>query len=464
MSRLRGGFDGEVDPLMQELTSSARADVVITAEDLEVSTAHVRMLRAVDLIDQVTAAKILDGLARIGREYETGDWRPTTEYDDVHMAVEARLTELVGEAGRCMHLARSRNDQVATDVRLWLRRRLDALVGAVEQLVATLVDRIEVEGREIIPGYTHLQRGQPILLGHHLLAHAWALLRDAERLADARRRANRSPLGACAMAGTSHPIDRQLAADLLGFEGPVENAMDAVASRDHLQEAVAGCALLMGHLSRMAAELVLWSSTELGLVRLADVHSTGSSIMPNKRNPDGAELIRGKAGRVFGHLQSLLVLTKGLPMAYNRDLQEDREATTDALAQTEVCLRLMDAMWHHLEIVPGRFEAELAGDPSLATDLADDLAARGIPFREAHEAVARLVRWCADQGGGLELADGGAARHFHPQLPADLGPWLDPRRAVERRSSFGGTAWSEVQRQAMVIRGRLGRPGSEVPS
>ncbi|MGD8440538.1 MAG: argininosuccinate lyase, partial [Holophagae bacterium] len=293
---------------------------------------------------------------------------------------------------------------------------------------------------------------QPILLGHHLLAHAWALTRDAGRFTDARRRADRCPLGAAAMAGTSHPIDRQRTSELLGFAAPVDNAMDAVAARDHLQETAAACAIAMGHLSRIAAELVLWSSTEFRLVTVDEVHATGSSIMPNKRNPDGAELVRGKAARVFADVQTLLTLTKGLPMAYNRDLQEDREPMVDAVEQTLGCLRLTAAMWLRLEVHADRFEDELVGDPSLATELADLLVERGVPFREAHEVIGRLVLWCEQRGGGLELVDRDAATEIHPLLPDDLSPWLDPRAAVERRTSLGGTAWSEVERQIATLR------------
>jgi argininosuccinate lyase len=337
-------------------------------------------------------------------------------------------------------------------MRLWLCRRLDRLDAALVELIATLLDRVEADGRTVIPGYTHLQRGQPILLGHHLLAHAWAFSRDRERLAGARDRADRCPLGACAMAGTGHPIDRDRTAELLGFAAVLDNAMDAVAARDHLQEAAAACAILQTNLSRLAEETVLWSSTELGLVRLGDAHATGSSIMPQKRNPDAAELVRGKTGRVLGDLQALLVMVKGLPMAYNRDLQEERAPLVDCLVQTTDSVRLTAAMWRHAEINHDRFEAELYGDPALATELADALVERGVPFREAHEAVGRMVRWCEQHGGGLELLDGGQGRRVHDALPEHLGELLDPRAAAERRTSRGGTAWVEVERQVRVLR------------
>jgi argininosuccinate lyase len=372
------------------------------------------------------------------------------------MAVEARLTDLVGEVGGKLHTARSRNDQVATDVRLWLKRRLGALAAAVGDLIATLLDRVETDGQVLMPGYTHLQRGQPILLGHHLLAHAWALSRDLERIQDVIERVDRCPLGAGALAGTPHPINRQQTAQLLGFSGPIENAMDAVASKDHLQETVSVCAICMSTLSRMAEEIVLWSSAEFAFIRLDERHTTTSSIMPQKRNPDGAELIRGEAGMVFGHLQALLTLTKAMPLAYNRDLQQERKPLIESVLRTTASVQLLAAMWGKLDVNMARFEGELFGDFSLATELADLLVERGVPFREAHGITARAVKWCEEQGGNLELLDGGAAQQFHPDFPSDLGLWLDPRAAVERRTSFGGTASPEIERQSLLLRKLVG--------
>jgi argininosuccinate lyase len=455
MSTLRGRFAGELDELMQAFASSTTMDLEIADEDIRGSRAHAAMLGRVGVLSADDAAAIDGGLARIGQELAAGTWRPGDEHEDLHMAVEARLVELIGEPGLRLHTARSRNDQVATAVRLWLRRRLDDLDRSLAELVATLLDRVEADGRTLIPGYTHLQRAQPVLLGHHLVAHAWALTRDRDRVAGARHRCNLSPLGACALAGTSHPIDRDDTASALGFAGIVDNAMDAVAARDHLQEAAATCAITMGTLSRMAAELILWSSAEHRLVRLADHLSTGSSIMPQKRNPDAAELVRGKAGRVFANLQALLTLVKGLPLAYNRDLQEDRAPVTDALNQTIACVRIMAAMWGTLEVDRSRFDSELDGDFILATELADCLVERGVAFRDAHAAVGRAVSWCEAQGGNLTLLDGGRAAQFHSAFPEDLGPWLDPRAAAERRTSRGGTAWAEVVRQVALLREAL---------
>ncbi|MCZ6726281.1 MAG: argininosuccinate lyase [Acidobacteria bacterium] len=450
MSRLRDRFDEPVSPAMERFASSLDVDLDMVAEDLTASKAHARMLGEVGVLATDEVEQLLGGLERIGSEFVAGEFVPTTSDEDIHMAVERRLTELVGEVGGKLHTARSRNDQVATDVRLWLKARLARLSEALNGLVSALVARTESDGRILMPGYTHLQRGQPILLGHHLLAHAWAVDRDRQRVAAATSRVDASPLGAGAMAGTPHAIDRRRTAELLGFGGVVENAMDAVAARDHMQEVAAVCAIAVTHLSRMAAELVLWSSAEFAFVRLADAHTTGSSIMPQKRNPDAVELVRGKTGRVYGDLMSLLTLTKGLPMSYNRDLQEDRRPLFDAVTTTIDSVELMIEIWSSLELAAERFTAELAGDPSLATELADALAETGMPFRQAHRAVARLMAELAaaertlDTLTDAELEGLGLEPH-HRAL-------LDPRAAAERRTSLGGTSWSEIERQIALLR------------
>jgi argininosuccinate lyase len=452
MSLLRQLFDAPEDDLIRAFASSIEIDRWIAEEDIEGSIAHVTMLGEVGVLPEDEAAILVNGLKQILKELQKGGWAPDESQEDIHMAVEARLTELVGEIGAKLHTARSRNDQVATDVRLWLKRRLATLAASVRELISALLHRVESDGRVLIPGYTHLQRGQPISLGHHLLAHAWALSRDLDRITGATARVDRSPLGACALAGTPHPINRRRSADLLGFAAPIDNAMDAVASRDHLQEAVAVCAICMSNCSRMAEELVLWSSFEFALVRLDERHTTSSSIMPQKRNPDGAELIRGEAGVVFGHLQALLALTKAMPLAYNRDLQVERKPLVESILRTTAAVRLLTAMWRELEIAAGRFESELFGDFSLATELADLLVTRGVPFRNAHSAVAKAVAWCEEQGGNLSLLDDGAATKFHPEFPGDLKAWLDPRASVERRNSEGGTASREIDRQVSRLR------------
>jgi argininosuccinate lyase len=456
MSLLRGLFDGDEDDLFRAFASSLEMDLWIAEEDIEGSIAHVTMLGEVGVLTTDEATTLVQGLSQILDELRDGTWSPDESQEDIHMAVEARLTEIVGKVGGKLHTARSRNDQVATDVRLWLKRRLGTLVTAVGDLVTTILDRVESDGQVLLPGYTHLQRGQPILLGLHLLAHAWALCRDLERIQDVMARVDRCPLGAGALAGTPHPINRQQTAELLGFSGPIENAMDAVAAKDHIQETVSACAICMSTLSRMAEELVLWSSAEFALIRLDERHTTSSSIMPQKRNPDGAELIRGEAGMVFGHLQALLTLTKAMPLAYNRDLQQERKPLIESVLRTTASVQLLAAMWGRLEVRKLRFESELYGDFSLATELADLLVERGVPFREAHRVVAQAVRWCEEQGGNLTLLNGSAAQQFHPEFPQDLGLWLDPRAAVERRTSLGGTASSEIERQSLLLRKLVG--------
>ncbi len=443
---------------MQRFSESLDVDLLMFEEDIDGSVAHATMLGEVGLLSQSEVALLLDGLEQVRQELRQGSWRPGIELEDIHMAVESRLAEKTGAVAGKLHTARSRNDQVATDLRLWLKKRIAVMDDALVALIAALLERTERDGRCLIPGFTHLQRGQPIWLGHHLLAYAWMLSRDRQRLAHALQRVDLCPLGAGAMAGTPHPIDRQRSAQLLGFAAVQVNAMDAVACRDHLQEVTACCAICATHLSRMAEELVLWSSREFDLVRMGDAYATGSSIMPQKRNPDAAELLRGKTGRVHGALQALLVMVKGLPMAYNRDLQEDRHALFDAVGTTIACLRIAAGMWRSLEINGARYAEELRGDFLLATELADYLASKGVPFREAHHVAGRLVKRCEALGGGFELLDLAKLQRAHPAFEADALTWLEPEAAVERRCSLGGTAWSEVLKQVEMLRGSLPSP------
>jgi len=456
MSLLRGRFDGEANALLLRFASSLEVDLLLLEFDLKGSMAHARMLTEQGILSEADGRAILQGLEEVLHEWRSGDFVPTDEQEDIHMAIEARLTEVIGEPGKKLHTARSRNDQVATAVRLWLKSALGDLLDEMRELHAVLLKRIQEHGRTLMPGYTHSQRGQPIWLGHHLLAHAWALERDSLRVRAALNRTDASPLGACAMAGTPHPIDRNRTAELLGFGSVLENAMDAVSTRDYQIEAVSACATLMAQLSRMAEELVLWSSAEFKFVRLPDHLTSGSSIMPQKRNPDGAELIRGKSASVFGDLQTLLSLVKGLPLAYNRDLQEDRRALMHALTTSTDCVAIMRHLWHDLSIYQERFVVDMVGDFSLATELADHLASNGVAFREAHEIAGQIVRWCEEAGGNLGLLTPERAEAFHPMLKGDLSNLLDPASAAERRTSQGGTAWSEIQRQVALLRQRIG--------
>ena len=443
-----GRFEGGPSAEMQAFSESLDTDMLMWREDIAGSMAHVTMLGEVGLLTSEEAATIRDGLAKVEEDLEAG-WQPDIALEDIHMAVETKLGEHVGALAGKLHTARSRNDQVATDVRLWLRSRLDILDESLARLVGAICDRVEADGRTLVPGFTHLQRGQPIWLGHHLLAHAWSLQRDRERVADVRRRVNRSPLGAAAMAGTPHPIDRARSAALLEFEGVAENAMDAVAARDHLIEAASVATICMVHLSRVSEELVLWSSREFDWIRLGEAWSTGSSIMPQKRNPDAPELVRGKSGRVVGALNALITMTKGLPMAYNRDLQEDRSALFDAMHTTIACVRVTAGCFESMTVKGG---PDLTGDFALTTELADFLAAQGVPFREAHHVAGGLVKLCEDKGqtlADLTLAD---LQRAHPAFTADALTWLDPEAAVERRTSRGGTAWVEIERQLALLR------------
>ncbi|MFT4622969.1 MAG: argininosuccinate lyase [Myxococcota bacterium] len=422
-------------------------DMRMWREDIAGSKAHVAVLRDAGLIDDAERDALLGGLDTVAEELESGAFVPTAEHEDIHMAVESRLTEIVGSVGAKLHTARSRNDQVATDVRLWMRTRLHAVHAELLDLVAALVERVETDGAVLMPGFTHLQRGQPILLGHHLLAHAWAITRDVERTEDALGRLDACPLGAGAMAGTPHPIDRAVAARALGFRRPVPNAMDAVAARDHQLEALSVCAIAMSNLSRIAEELVLWSTSEFAFVRMGDAYATGSSIMPQKRNPDAAELVRGKAGRVIGALQALHVTVKGLPLAYNRDLQEDRYALFDGLETTSASARITAGMFRTLTFAQDRYETELSGDFLLATELADFLATRGVPFRDAHHVAGRVVGHLEARGEDFGDLDLPTLQTFHPRFDAEAIAWLDPRAATERRASLGGTAPSQIAAQ-----------------
>jgi argininosuccinate lyase len=447
-----GRFSGGPAEEMQRFSESLSTDIHMWREDIQGSRAHAQMLESVGILTADERKKIEAGLSVVAEELEAG-WQPGVDQEDVHMAVEGRLLHHIGAVAGKLHTARSRNDQVATDVRLWLRTRIDELDASIGQLVGALATLAETQGRVIVPGYTHLQRGQPIWLAHQLLAHAWSLERDRERLRDARKRVNRSPLGAAAMAGTPHPIDREDSAARLSFDGVMPNAMDAVSARDHVLEVASACAILSTHLSRMAEELVVWSTREFGWVRLSDAWSTGSSIMPQKRNPDAAELVRGRTGRAIGALVSLLTLVKALPLAYNRDLQEDRVSLFPAVESTLACVRVLTGCYSSLEVRGG---PDLTGDFSLTTELADFLASQGVPFREAHHVAGSLVKQCEDAGHGLDALTLEDLQAAHPAFTAEALDWLDPEQAAERRTSLGGTAWVQVERQLKLLKARTG--------
>jgi argininosuccinate lyase len=431
-------------------TVSLAYDQRLFPDDIAGSRAHVRGLGRVGILQRDEVSAVLAALDQVEAELTDGTFRFVESDEDIHTAVERRVTEIAGAAGGKIHTGRSRNDQVATDLRLWCKRELVALAGDVLALQQVLLDRAEAAGDAYLPGYTHLQRAQPVLLAHHLLAHAWALARDVDRLFDARRRLDVSPLGAGALAGSSLPLDPPSVAEDLGFAGVFDNSLDAVSDRDFVAESLFAVTMVAIHLSRMGEEVVLWSSDEFGFVRLDDGYSTGSSMLPQKKNPDIAELARGKAGRVIGDLTGLLATLKGLPIAYNRDLQEDKEPLFDAVDQVRLALRATAGQYATLTMRTDRM-AEAADAPTgAATDLAEFLVRAGTPFRDAHAVVGALVRESVDHGASLsELV---AA---HPDLGPEAAALIEPGVPVTMRTTHGGAGPEAVAAQLERFRARL---------
>jgi argininosuccinate lyase len=450
-----GRFTQPVDERVQRFTASVHFDRRLARHDIQGSLAHARMLAACRILSRADLAAIEKGLARIEREIATGrfEWRP--EAEDVHLNIERRLTALVGDAGKRLHTARSRNDQVATDVRLWLREEIDAIREELAGLMAALLTQAERHAALVMPGFTHLQVAQPVTFGHHLLAYVEMLERDRERLADCRRRVNRLPLGSAALAGTGFRIDRARVARELGFEALCDNSLDAVSDRDFAIEFCSCAALIMAHLSRFGEELVLWSSPRFGFVRLPDRYCTGSSIMPQKKNPDVPELVRGKAGRVFGDLVALLSLMKGQPLAYNRDNQEDKEPLFDAVDTVKESLAVLAGLIEGLEPVPEAMRAAVLEGHATATDLADYLVKKGVPFRDAHEVVARAVREAEQSGRDLAALPLETLQQFSRKIGADALRLLSPEGSIASRRHPGGTAPAQVRRAALLHRKRL---------
>jgi argininosuccinate lyase len=442
-----GRFAEPTDALVERFTASIEVDRQIAEDDLEGSLAHAEMLSAVGLISAEDGATLRDGLLRVRDELRAGTFPWDETLEDVHMNVERRLAALVGAevAGR-LHTARSRNDQVALDERLYLRRTLGAIRGLLLDLEAALVAQGRRHLDTLLPGYTHFQRAQPVRLAHHLLAHREALARDRGRIEGALGRALVSPLGSGALAGTTHPIDRMRVAAALNLPAITANSLDAVADRDALLEAMSAAAISMVHLSRLAEELVLWSSQEMRFCEISDAFTTGSSMMPQKKNPDVAELVRGKTGRVIGDLVALLVTLKGLPLSYNRDLQEDKPALFDALDTWASCLAVTARMIPAVRFDPARMRAALADGFVCATELADHLVARGVPFREAHGVVGAIVAACIAQGRRLEDLSVEEYRRHHAAFGDDVRAWVDPEQAVERRDQPGSPARRWVER------------------
>ena len=434
---------------MQAINASIAFDRRLWAEDIEGSLAHARMLGAVGVLRAEEVAAIEAGLLQVRAEIEAGTFVFRPELEDIHLNIEARLTELAGEAGRRLHTARSRNDQAVTDLRLWVRSALDRADRQARALQAVLIRLAGEHAATVMPGFTHLQAAQPVTFGHHLLAYVEMIGRDRGRFGDARRRLNECPLGAAALAGTGFPVDRDATAAALGFERPMANSIDAVSDRDFVLDYLAAASICAVHLSRLAEELVLWSTWQFGFIRLAEAFTSGSSIMPQKRNPDAAELLRGKSGRVIGHLAAMLVTLKGLPLAYSKDMQEDKEGLFDAADTLELCLEAAAAMLEGVTVDGVRMRAAAAVGYTTATDLADWLVReKDVPFREAHGLAARTVRAAEGRGCGLdELGDAELAA-IDPRLDAGVRTVLSVEASVASRRSLGGTAPERVREAA----------------
>ena len=448
-------FSEPMSELVQRYTASVGFDRRLAFADIQGSLAHAQMLAAQGIIGAPDLTDIERGMAQIRAEIESGQFVWKLELEDVHLNIEARLTEIVGDAGKRLHTGRSRNDQVATDMRLWLRGEIDRIAALLVPMQRALVDLAGKHTDTVMPGFTHMQVAQPVSFAHHLLAYVEMFARDAERLAEVRARVNRLPLGAAALAGTSYPLDREMVARLLGFEGLCRNSLDAVSDRDFAIEFAAFASLVMVHVSRLAEEIVLWMSQNFGFIDLADRYCTGSSIMPQKRNPDVAELARGKSGRVIGHLMGLLTLMKGQPLAYNKDNQEDKEPLFDTVDTVADTLRIMAEMVQGIVVKPEAMERAALRGYATATDLADYLAKKGVPFRDAHEVVAHAVKLAMQRGldlAELPLAD---LQALHKEIGADALQALTLRGSMQARAVPGGTAPAQVRAQIEGHRARL---------
>jgi argininosuccinate lyase len=452
-----GRFEEPVDELVKRFTASVGFDRRLATADIRGSLAHARMLAAQKIITQKDLAAIEGGMASIRAEIDSGRFEWSLDKEDVHLNIEQRLTALVGDAGKRLHTGRSRNDQVATDVRLYLRDEIDAIRSILSTLQAKLLDGAEKYSAVIMPGFTHMQVAQPVTFGHHLMAYFEMFERDRERLADCRRRVNRLPLGAAALAGTTFPVDRERVAKELGFDALCENSLDAVSDRDFAIEFAAAASLILVHLSRFSEELILWMSPRYRFITIPDRFCTGSSIMPQKKNPDVPELVRGKSGRVVGHLVALLVLMKGQPLAYNKDNQEDKEPLFDTVDTVKDVLTVFAGMVAGMRPVPERMRAAALEGFATATDLADYLVRKGVAFRDAHEIVALAVREAERSGCDLAELPLEVLGRFSGQIGADVAGWLTLEASVARRKHAGGTAPAQVLRAVARGRKRLAR-------
>ena len=451
-----GRFASGPSEIMEEINASIGFDRQLYAQDIRGSIAHANMLAKQGILSGEDVAAITEGLNTIKGEIESGDFNFSRALEDIHLNIEARLKARIGDAAGRLHTARSRNDQVATDFRLYLRDTVDHILAQITGLQKTLAIQAERHAATVMPGFTHLQTAQPVTFGHHCLAYVEMLGRDRGRFTDAQARLNESPLGAAALAGTSFPIDRQATAKALGFDRPMANSLDAVSSRDFALEVLAASAICATHLSRLAEEIVIWCSAEFNFVRLSDKFTTGSSIMPQKRNPDAAELVRAKAGRIAGALNALIIVMKGLPLAYSKDMQEDKEQTFDALNTLSLMLAAMTGMVEDLEVNAEKMRTAAARGYSTATDLADWLVRElNMPFRDAHHITGAIVKAAEERGIGLDALELAEMQKIEPRITAEAFSMLSVENSVASRRSFGGTAPENVSREAQKWLKRL---------
>ena len=452
-----GRFTEPVAELVKQYTASVGFDHKLAMFDIQGSLAHAQMLAACDIISAQDLTEIKRGLAKIENEIIIGEFNWSIDLEDVHLNIEKRLTELIGDAGKRLHTGRSRNDQVATDIRLYLRHAIDDLIELIKAMQSSLIDLAEQHIQTIMPGFTHLQVAQPVSFAHHLMAYFEMLKRDLARLQDCRKRVNRLPLGSAALAGTSYPIKREYVADLLGFDGVCENSLDAVSDRDFAIEFTACAALIMTHLSRFSEELILWMSPRFGFIDIADRFCTGSSIMPQKKNPDVPELVRGKTGRVNGHLIALLTLMKGQPLAYNKDNQEDKEPLFDTVETLNQTLRIYADMISGIKVKPGAMRSAALQGFATATDLADYLVKLGMPFRDAHEVVALAVRFAEERSVDLSEVSLADLQKFSPKINDDVYKVLSLEGSLASRNHIGGTAPAQVAAAITSARASLAK-------
>lgn len=450
-----GRFSKEADKVTNDINASIGIDKRMWREDIEGSLAHSDMLAECGIISKEDRDKISEGLRRLADEIAKGETEIADSFEDIHSFVEGILTERIGDAGKRLHTARSRNDQVAVDIRLTLRNETDGLLSLVDELIEMLADLALQHSDVVMPGYTHLQRAQPVTFGHHLLAYAEMLLRDRGRLLDAKKRMNVCPLGAGALAGTTYPIDRELTAKTLGFDEPARNSLDAVSDRDFCLELASALSILMVHLSRFSEEIILWCSHEFKFIELDDAFSTGSSIMPQKKNPDIAEIVRGKAGRVFGSLTTLLTVMKGLPLAYNKDMQEDKEAIFNAFDTVSLCLRAFTPMLRTMTVNAENMRKAAAGGFINATDCADYLVGKGLPFRDAYKITGSLVAYCISNSKDLESLSLEEYKGFSELFEEDVFVAISLDTCVKNRTSYGGPSPENVRRQAAAVKAIL---------